>query len=299
MNDIPEKQNGEQGQRLLKARQRIYARATRLQVFEFVSIVLVPSIGAVVGLFVPDARAFVAAMSLFLLTVDIVLIDRWMRRKLKLAAQLSEAFDCFVLDMHWNEMVVGRRPQEEDIIEAALAYPTSTKAIEAVRDWYPVVVGRAPLHIARLACQRTNLWYDAQLRGKYTFLLLGIPMLAVVVCIVFGAAFRLNFDSIVLTLIAPATPVVVWSLRERNRQRDAADAQTATIATADTLFEKIKLQGCSEAECSRQSREFQDAIFARRAGNPLIFPLIYKLYRKTTEAQMNLGAEERLRQLGY
>jgi hypothetical protein len=48
---------------------------------------------------------------------------------------------------------------------------------------------------------------------------------------------------------------------------------------------------CADAECEQRSREFQDAIFNRRASNPLIFPMIYNLMRSKMETSMNAGAE--------
>ena len=299
LNEIVERQNGERGQRLLRARQQTYARATRLQITELVGVVLVPTVGAIVGLIYPELRAFIAAMSLLILAVDILVLDRWMRKLLKLSAQISEVFDCEVLQLPWNEFVAGTQPQAEDIHHAASRYPTDEKSASAIRDWYPVAVRRAPIRIARLACQRTNLWYDAKLRGRYSHLLVGIPVLVVLAAIVGGSYANLDFTGIVLTLLTPAAPVVVWSLRERNRQKDAADAQAATSASADALLAQVKADGCTEEECARRSREFQDAIFARRATNPLIFPLIYKLYRSQTEDEMNVGADERLKALGY
>lgn len=301
MNDIVARQNGERGQRLLRARQQTYARATRLQIIELVAVVMVPTVGAIVGLICPDPnlRAFIAAMSLLILVVDILVLDRWMRKLLKLAAQISEAFDCEVLQLPWNEFVAGAQPQPEDIHHAASRYPTDEKSDAAIRDWYPVAVSRAPIRIARLACQRTNLWYDAKLRGRYSSLLVGVPVAVTLAAIVGGSYAKLDFTGIVLTLLAPAAPVVMWSLRERNRQKDAADAQAATSGSADALLAKVKASDCTEDECAQRSREFQDAIFARRATNPLIFPLIYKLYRSQTEDEMNAGADERLKALGY
>lgn len=299
LNDIPAKQNGERGQLLMRARQQTYARAVRLQVLQLVGVVLVPTIGAVVGIYVPELRAAVAAMSLLILGLDILVLDRWMRKLLKLAAQICELFDCDVLTMEWNKFVAGNKPQEEDIQHAAAAYPQTEKARKAIWDWYPPAVKRAPLHIARLACQRTNLWYDAKLRSRYTEWLVIIPVAIALILIIPSATAHLDFDAMVLTLAAPATPILVWSIRERNRQKDAWEAQRATIAQADALLDSVAAKGCTEAECAQKSREFQDAIYARRVANPLIFPLIYKMYRSQSEREMNAAADERLKALGY
>lgn len=299
LNDIPAKQNSGRAQLLMRARQQTYARAVRLQMLQMVGVVLLPTVGAIIGIYFPETRAAVAAMSLLILALDILVLDRWMRKLLKLAAQICELFDCDVLTMEWNKFVAGGKPQEEDIQHAAAAYPKTEKAAKAIWDWYPPSVKRAPLHIARLACQRTNLWYDAKLRSRYTEWLIIIPIAIALILIIPSATAHLDFDAMVLTLAAPATPILVWSIRERNRQRDAWEAQRGTIEQADGLLDEVAANGCTEAECTQKSREFQDAIFARRVANPLIFPLIYRIYRSQSEMQMNAAADQRLKALGY
>ncbi|WP_198373759.1 S-4TM family putative pore-forming effector [Roseomonas rosulenta] len=52
-----------------------------------------------------------------------------------------------------------------------------------------------------------------------------------------------------------------------------------------------------EEECQRTSRELQNAIYARRASSPLIFPRIYKRLRPQMEASMNEGVADLLSEL--
>jgi hypothetical protein len=79
-------------------------------------------------------------------------------------------------------------------------------------------------------------------------------------------------------------------VREQFRQFDAADAGEKLKSEAERLFTEVKSGQCSEVECERRSREFQDAIFGRRVANPLIFPLIYRIMRPEMERQMEAGS---------
>ena len=63
-----------------------------------------------------------------------------------------------------------------------------------------------------------------------------------------------------------------------------------------TVADQAKAGLCGEVECERRSREFQDAIFGRRAANPLILPLIYRFMRPDLEQQMEAGAGALLKQ---
>ena len=47
---------------------------------------------------------------------------------------------------------------------------------------------------------------------------------------------------------------------------------------------------CDAAHCLARSREFQNAIYYRRASSPLIVPLLYRLKRLQLEDDMNEAA---------
>jgi hypothetical protein len=139
--------------------------------------------------------------------------------------------------------------------------------------------------------------YDWKLRGRYSALLVAIPIIAALAGFVAWAIMGLTLEAIVLTLAVPGTPIVVWTLREYFRHRDAASAQKTVKVAAEALLVGIKER--SDADCALKAREFQDAIFIRRAASPLILPGFYQLVRDKMEEQMNKGAEERLREAGY
>jgi hypothetical protein len=120
----------------------------------------------------------------------------------------------------------------------------------------------------------------------------------IAILVVAGIAAKLSFNDFVLTVLTPAAPVVLWALREAFRQRDAGDALRAIKSEAEALWARLAAGACTGAECDVLSREYQDAIFARRVGNPLIFPFIYKALRSKAEEGMNVGARELLRQVG-
>ena len=100
------------------------------------------------------------------------------------------------------------------------------------------------------------------------------------------------------TILAPSTPLMIWAFREHYRQLDAAQSLENIKNEAETLWDQVKANQAASEECLTRSREFQNAIFARRTLNPLIFPLIYPLLRDRMEVQMNKGAEQYLNEIG-
>ena len=288
MNEIPRLQNTKPYLRLLRARSQVYAEAVQYQVAQIAVAVVIPVIGALIGLFEVRARPYVAIIALIVTALDACWLDRAQRRKLKTAASISEKLDCGLLQIPWNNFSAGK-PVDPELIDASAR--TWAGGDDRLRDWYPAAVGTVPLHLARIVCQRTNLWYDSELRRRYARILVASSVILPLVLFCTALATGLKVVDLA-TLLTPAAPVLVWALRENFRQLDAAQAIESLKGEAEKLFDAAKTGGCDEAECGCRSREFQDGIFTRRSANPLIFPFIYSWMRDEMETRMNAGADE-------
>lgn len=294
-NTIPARQNEPQFMQLLRARSETYRQATRILIIQMIVTVVVPVVSAVIGLIFPDVRPYVATIAIAVTLIDIAVLDRTMKRRLKTAALICEEFDCKLLEIPWNRFAAGKRPEHETITSAERDWPHGD---DKLLNWYPAAVGLAPMHLARIVCQRTNLWYDAMLRERYGNLLLIAAGVIVIGLISAGLAANLPFGDFVVTIFAPCAPLLSWALRDAFKQRDAAEAQKTARSEAEALWDMAISGGCAENECAGLSREFQNTIFQRRVANPLIFPFVYNRLRPGMEVDMNLGAESLLSQAG-
>lgn len=296
MNAIPERQNAEPQLTLLRARQQTYLQANKLLILQLALTVAIPVASAIAGLFTPGLRPYTAALALMIAITDVAVLDRLQRKTLRLAAKIAEAFDEKVLEIPWNKFVAGKRADPEAIAGAAAGWRRN-RSDDKLVNWYPPATGKAPMHLARIICQRTNLWYDATLRRHYGDWVRGVGIL-LVVGLFFGALLAgLTIEVFVTAVLAPAAPVLTWSMREYFRQKDTADAQETLKGDAEALWDRAKDGGCDEPECLVQSREFQNAIYTRRATSPLIIPWLYPLRRPEMERQMNQGAEAYLKEI--
>lgn len=287
---IPEKQNGTDAQKLLKARQQLWHQAQRTMILQIVFTVVVPIVLALAALLYPVIRPYGATFALFIAVVDASLLDRAYRGLMKRAAKASEQFDCTVLELPWNDFLVGGKLDPETIHEEATSYERRTSD-NALKDWYSPAAAALPDHLSRIVCQRTNLWYDAKLRTAYSN---SIPTALCMICAALafaGLLVNLTLSDFVLTVLAPMAPLVLWSVREYFRQRDAAAGQDSLKASAEAFWKAASYSQITSADATKKSREFQDAIFNRRASSPLLPPGIYWTYRSRLEEQMNVGAE--------
>ena len=93
------------------------------------------------------------------------------------------------------------------------------------------------------------------------------------------------------TPAAPSrSPILTWAAREYYRQNDAADSLEEHLRAAKALWARALAGECDADHCLARSREFQNAIYYRRASSPLIVPLLYRFKRLQLEDDMNEAA---------
>lgn len=288
-NAIPERQNEEAHLNLMRARQWTYVLAQRLLITQMLLTILVPVVGAIWSIFQPEARPIVAATALVVLLLDTIFLDREYKLLIKQGAKTGEKFDCAVLNLPWNRFVVGEEPETEDIRAASREW-SKRRDDGKLRDWYPLDAGKMPIALGRIVCQRTNLRYDARLRRSFGRIIVAVAGTVMLGLIVAGLAQDLTFTAWILTFV-PAMPLLSWAGREFYRQKDAADQLEELWKKATTFWKRALAGECDDDACLQESREFQNAIYLRRATSPLVLPYLYNFKRLTLEDEMNDAAE--------
>jgi len=296
MSDIHLRQNEEHFQTLLSARSGIYRLATMWQITQIALTVVVPVVLSFMSLHFAWLRPYVACYALFVSILDILLIDRLIKRFIKQSALVSEMFDTDLFRVAWNAFVCGKRMQPEDIRDFSKYCSVASKA--KLIDWYPAAIAAAPHDVATLICQRTNLFYDGRVRGRSAWLLLAFPIIYVVVILALALWWSLSFNDLVLTVVSPSAVVLIWSLRERFRQLDAIAAGESLRGEVEKSWQPL-LEAGSEQSADSRIRQLQDGIFLRRSQNPLPLPFIYRFIRSGSEDAMNFGAENLIKDAGY
>jgi len=289
LNAIPSKQNEDKNLSLLRARRRLYKAAKRYQGAVVLVTLLLPIVSLSAAAFAPGAKAYVAAAALLFGVCEVIFLDRWHKGLMKTAAKLQEDFDCDVLEMRRNEFLEGASVDPEEVYDLS-AKKSSPEGEQQLRDWYPVAVGSVPMHVGRILCQRENLLYDGNVRKTYSRLLRIGLLLLVAGFSVYSIAASLKVDAFLLTVLAPATPILNWTLREFFRQRDTVETLDRLKSESQKLWKKA-IEGMPMNEAAERSRELQDAIYNHRVASPLVFDFLYRFRRDGLEAQMNAGAD--------
>lgn len=285
-NEIEERQNSAAMLKLLRARRRVYAWVKALQRGYFLVTLALPVVSLFVAAYYDEARPGLSLFALIVGALDAMFFDPWRKRQVKLAARIQEEFDCNVLDLEWNKFIAGAHVSPEDI-EQYGGRPLDAKGEASLKDWYPADARQLPLHLARLVCQRANLWYDSKLRRTYRFSLWLLTAVYLTALMIFGR--DLPLSDFILAVLVPFGPFFTWVIREQHRQAD-------TIALVDRLFSEIEASLAQfsrpQSEDSARARELQDAIFAHRANSPLVSDLVYWYKRNELETQMQVAARD-------
>ncbi|MGO8105350.1 S-4TM family putative pore-forming effector [Rhizobium leguminosarum] len=292
---ISTRQDSSNALMLMQARQQVWLVAKRVLVVQFALTVVAALAIGVLNLLFPSLRHITAAIALFLALLDVAFLDRWYKSLLKKNAKIGEEFDTYVLNIPWNDFVVGRRVSPEYIDKASKSY-AKRSSDEKLKSWYPPEFSSIPEHIGRLLCQRTNLWYDAELRRQYAYILMAFAFVIVTIGLFVAWFNSLTFPELVIAFMVPATPLLLWCLREIFRQLDTATSQDTTRQSTETLWIKAADSTFDVAKSEAIARQCQDAIYARRGGSSLVFPGVYSWLRPRFEKKMNSVAGTLLEQ---
>jgi hypothetical protein len=245
---------------------------------------------AVAGIWLLDWKSLFALAGLSIALVDMLIIDRRLGKLSVDAAKLAEEFDCRLFSLPWSEILVGQRLSPETVQGYVVKF--RQKKEPAILNWYPEAVSTIPRYLGVLLCQRTNLWYDSELRSHYAALIKWAGVVGFILC--FVLAWRLNYtlQTTVLSIFSPMFPFFAWSIRTYWRQTDVSAAQARNLSSAETLWKQAVRGTLSETKLWPEIRDLQNAIYARRSASPLILPFLYSVLRPGMENRMSVAAEK-------
>ena len=246
---------------------------------------------ALVVLGLPQLKAYAALWGIIVSLSDAFWLTPWQKRLRNKAARVQELFDCDVLEVPWDELKAGKRPEPELVREQSDKYKRWEASMPPLSDWYGTEVDCLPLHIGRIACQRSNCWWDAKQRRRYaTWVIVAVSVIFLtVLCLAMGNGFTI--EDFVLKVAAPLSPALLLGIRQFAEQLEAASRLDTLKEHAERLWADA-LSGKQEADITLRSRGLQNEILENRKRSPLVFDWIFKRLRRDYETQMNHGIAE-------
>lgn len=273
----------------LAAQRQLYSTAKRVFGWQVIFGGPVAVVGAVLVLFSPEFKIYVASWGLLVALCDLFWLTPWQKSLRGSAARIQEAFDCDVLELKWNDLKAGKHPDPELVKTQSTKYEKCAHKMPTLENWYSPRVDDLPLHIGRIVCQRANCWWDSTQRRHYAAWLIGI--VALVFVIVCGLALNggASVEALLLKGVLPLAPALLIALRQFSEQREAADRLDRLKDHCGTIW-KSALSGKSKSALTDMSRNLQDEILENRRKAPPVLDLIFKRLQNDYEASMNHAA---------
>lgn len=290
MNSIPEHQLLTQQLDRLAAQRQIYSDAKKILALQVILSVPAVVVWSLVVMLNPALKVYAAFWGVVVTILDVLIFTPWQRSQREKAAKVQELFDCDVLQLRWRDLKTGRRPDAEAIMESSSKFKCKDPECSTLRDWYPPSVGKLPLHLARLICQRASCWWDAKLRRRYANYIVAVVGLLALTVFLVAVVGGLTVEKLFVVVIAPLMPAFTLGLRDFKEHKEAAAKLDRLKEHVERLWDKAVKGRAAPDELAEGSRELQDEIYDNRRRSPLIFDWLYKRLRRDDEEQMNVGA---------
>ena len=292
---ISDKQNAARQLHCLGAQRQLYATAKVIFGWQIVLGCPIAVISAILVISDPSLKGFAASWGILVTLADIFWLTPWQKRLRESAARIQEEFDCDVLELPWNELKAGKHPDPELVKEQSDKYAAWAAKMPPITNWYAPSVDELPLHIGRIACQRSNCWWDANQRRRYAAWVIGIVASIFAVVLGLSLVTGMTIEDFVLKVVAPLAPALTIGIRQYLEQTDAAERLDKLKAHSESLW-KEALSGTTAKNLTAKSRNLQDEIFENRKKSPPVFDFIFMRLRPKYEQQMNFGTEELVEQ---
>lgn len=296
-NQIAEKQNTAKFLEYLAASSYYYLTVKRLAGFQFFLTVVIPILLSIFATLYPEKlKAGAAFYGLTISLLDTILVDKLQKEWKKEAAKIQECFDCQLFSLKWNDFRVGDKVSQEKIHDAAKRFLMKNSNSKLI-NWYSPSVQELPLPLARIVCQRSNIYWDSELRSKYTWSLKIITGIIVITSFVTALIFDMSMTNYIITILAPIFPTLLWLTREIKKQQESVTTLDRLMKYVNKLWQDVLTNKLADEHLEVKSRELQDELYTHRYSNQPIFNWIYNRFRSPQEEQMNVGAKELVEQI--
>ncbi len=288
MNQIPQRQNQDQFLQYLAAQRQLYDEEKSWLALWTIAATVIAVLGTGMIALAAAFTHYITLASVAVMVGEFLLLGL-IRKKRELAAKIQELFDCELLELPWNDIVAGAKPEPEEIAEAQTRFlkRRDPQEWEALKNWYAPTVGQLPLYDARLACQRENLWWDAELRRLYARWVLAATISIILTLVAIGITKKWEMAYFFQGPLPLNLPILVFGFLHYHNHMKAATRLDELRAQMNALQEQSSLSESNVAELTKYAREFQNEIFHHRTENAPVFSWFYNFLKEKFEARVH------------
>ncbi len=304
-NKVSIRQNLPENLKCLAAQKALYSRAKKVTGFQLIMSVPVIVIISIISVVLNNndlAKQFdynpvdiswlVVFVSVSIALLDLAVLSPSVAKTKDKAARMQELFDCRVLGIPWNEVAVGQKPDYEEISKCSKQLMENEKEFNKLRDWYSTHIDGVPSNVSMIICQRSNLWWDADLRTAVSNYITIMAGMLFVFLLCMGIYKGLTLQSFFVVVVAPSLPVIIFATRQRIDNSAALNRVTSLKELVNRYWQELLLPEGDDTCLVDHSRRIQDQIYLNRRENPLIFDWIYNNKRIQQNVDMCYSIEQ-------
>lgn len=288
---IIEKQNTDSSIQELAAQKKIYSDAKNLFYAQCIIATIIPIIISTIQIIFPYATLNIAWIFVFytaIASVTELILDRIITKLKTIAASIQELFDCTVLNIPWNNILISEVPQPEIIHKYYSSY-TQKESTQNLYDWYSIEIESVQTNIASVICQRSNCVYDFSIRKKYNAGLGISAIITFIVLFVTAAATGLTLQKFLTNVIAPSIPIILLAIKQYFSNSDSIrNLQDLKFLIGATLSDA----SITSIMNNQAIRQIQDKIYNNRILSPLLPDWIFYKFRSNLESQMHFAVKD-------
>lgn len=293
-NLISQTQNNDESRQYLAATCYFTWIVKRLAKWQLILTVLLPVALSISAIRFPWVRTWAALYGIVISVVDVSLIERKLREWKIDSAKIQECFDCKILNIAWNEIKVGGKPEREKISSASERF--GQKCDNDLEDWFTTAIAALPLPLARIIGQRINTWWPTAMRRKYLWWLQFIFTGLCVSALAVSVAVRMGMDALILAVLAPISPTILWFIREIRKQKETTAKLEGLMDKIEAIWGKALGGELTEEQLEEKARQFQDETYDFRCTYQPINSSVYKFLRKDFPKRMQTTVTEMVRE---
>ncbi len=291
MNNIAKNQNNEELITMLEAQRYLYSKAKKIFNTRILISLMIAIIGPLLISNFDQTKVYVAAISIACILLDITLLEKIENSSRGDAAKIQELFDVTLFELDWNKVVAGKKPELELIYESSSKFIANKKNnISELKNWYPEKVSTLDQLAAIVICQRSNIWWDINLRKNFIKML----YLLLVVFFVFGILISIIKNQEVRTIV-----ILIFSffnlfkilLKQINSQESTIKSTEHIKDQLEKLIEETIDGGKNKSDLKNDIRVIQDEIYRHRKSCFSLPDWLHNFFSETNEQQMIYNAD--------
>lgn len=292
--NIVERENLPRNIQRLAAQKELYFRAKQLFFLQliltiFVTILLT-FVSFILSYFDYTIDWFRSFYGIAVTLADLFLINKFINKFRQKAASIQEVFDCDVLDLERNKILVTEEPISEEIKKYSDKHLKRVKNFDKLKNWYAETIRSVDGNAAKIICQRSNFSYDYAIRNSFLYWVVGISLTILVLLILIAVIRDFSLRSFLLTVILPFMPVLTLSVKLFNDHNSSIKNLESLKSNLKTIWSDVLNKTVTNPE--KTIRQIQDKIYLNRKSNPLIPEKIYDYLRPQLEEQMYYCVDE-------